>query len=212
MAADKSRLFYEIEILAPHCAGFHLDVMDSVFVPHLLWNNPQELNALIKLIKDPWIHLMVQDPEDFYAKLELPLNALVSFHIESDVEVERFIKIVREKKQRASIAINPKTPLSEIFPFLGIIDQVLVMSVDPGLSGQRFLESSFDKLAQLIEHRTKNKFSFRIGIDGGINEENIAQLACYHIDDYAVGSGIFKHNNHVSALQELQLVADRRSA
>jgi ribulose-phosphate 3-epimerase len=208
MAADKSRLSYEIETLSFCSAGFHLDVMDSVFVPNLLWNNPQELNALIKLIKHPWIHLMVQNPEDFYAQLELPFNSLVSFHIESDVEVERFVKIIREKKQRASIAINPKTPLREIFPFLDIVDQVLVMSVDSGFSGQHFLESSFDKLSQLVEYRAKNEFSFRIGIDGGINAENIAQIARHHVDDYAVGSGIFKHNNHVGALQELQLIAD----
>ena len=139
MAADPLHLENEIELLEPYCAGFHLDVMDNHFVPNITWG-ANTVNAIAKRGKPVWVHLMVEKPDLFYDTLFLPVDSTVSFHIESDVDVFEFVKIIREKKQQVSIAISPKTPISRILPFLVNLDQDLLMSVEPGFSGQHLLK------------------------------------------------------------------------
>ena len=117
----------------------------------------------------------------------------------------QLIKIIREKKHKVSVAINPKTPLERIIPFLNIVDQILVMSVDPGFSGQHFLENSFEKIAALVECRKSYNF-FRIGVDGGIDATHIKKLMEIGVDDCAIGSGIFKYSNSLDALHKLERV------
>src|SRR5207248_1126385 len=115
-----------------------------------------------------------------------------------------FIKIIREKKHKVSIAISPKTPISRIVSFLGSVDQVLLMSVEPGFSGQPFLKSSLDRLIELVVYRQEYGNTFRIGIDGGIDATNITTVVEKGVDDCAVGGGIFQQQDHVVALQKLQ--------
>lgn len=206
MAADPLNLENEINLLEPHCAGFHLDIMDNLFVPNVALD-AHTVNAVAKRGKPVWVHLMVEKPELLYTTLLLPVGSLVSFHIESEIDIAHFIKTIREKKHHASIAISPKTPLSRIFSFLHDIDQVLLMSVEPGFSGQPFLKSSVARLAELAAHRQKENSSFKIGMDGGIDITNIKTLVEYGVDDCAIGSGIFKHKDRVAALQSLQHAA-----
>jgi len=208
MAADQSNLQKEIELLVPYCAGFHIDVMDNVFVPNLFWNNPNEVNEIVTMAKSVWVHLMVNSPIVFYEQLLLPIGSLVSFHIELDIDIFGFAKTIREKKHKVSIAIRPKTPLARIVPFLNIVDQVLLMSVEPGFSGQPFLETTFDRIAELVAYRQEHDAHFRIGLDGGITQENIAGLTAQGVDDCAIATAIFKEEDHVAALQELQELAN----
>ncbi len=204
MSVDPANLEDEIKLLEPYCAGFHLDIMDNQFVPNTALPI-DAVNKIAKLVDKPvWIHLMVQHPEQFYSQLFLPEDSLISFHIESEVNVDKFIKIIREKKHKPSIAIHPKTPLERIFPFCQIVDQVLLMSVEPGFSGQPFLQNSISRLQQLTDYRKKSETFFSIGIDGGINKDNIKIVAEKGVDDCAVASGIFKEPDHLVALHELQ--------
>ena len=208
MAADPLCLKNEIQLLAPHCAGFHLDVMDNHFVPNITWG-ADTVNAIARLGSPMWVHLMVEKPDEFYATLQLSDDSIVSFHIESKVDVFRLIKIIKEKKHKASIAISPKTPISRIIPFLHDIDQVVVMSVEPGFSGQSFLKASLDRISELVEHRKKTNTTFRIGIDGGIDAINIAVVVEKGVDDCAIGSGIFRNKDSIEALQKLQKLAGK---
>lgn len=203
MAADPLSLKNEIEMLEPYCAGFHIDVMDNVFVPNTTWD-ADEVNAIAKMAKLVWVHLMVENPELFYATLLLPVDSIVSFHIESKTDVFKFIKIIREKKHKVSIAISPKTPISRLLPFLQYLDQVLLMSVEPGFSGQPFLTSTIDRLIELVGYRKEYNAIFRIGIDGGINTTNIKTVVEEGADDCAVATAIFQKHDHVAALQQLQ--------
>lgn len=203
MAADPLNLENEINLLEPYCAGFHLDVMDNHFVPNITWG-AHTINAIAKRGKPVWLHLMVEKPELFYDTLSLPIDSIVSFHIESEVDAFGFIKIIREKKHRVSLAISPKTPLSRILPFLNAVDQVLVMSVEPGFSGQPFLKNSLDRLIELVKYRKDHKSTFRIGIDGGIDITNIKIVVDKGADDCAIASAIFKQQDLVAALQQLQ--------
>lgn len=208
MVVDELNLKKEIELLELYCAGFHIDVMDNTFVPNTTWDI-YSVNEMVKLIKKQvWLHLMIDNPKAFYEQLFLPVGSLVSFHIELDIDILDFIKTIREKKHNVSIAIRPKTPISHIIPFLRSVDQVLLMSVEPGFSGQSFLNSTFDRLAELIQYRQKQGVHFRIGIDGGINKENIRNLALQGADECAIATAIFNEKNHVVALQELRQIAE----
>lgn len=202
LAANQEHLQEEVIMLEPHCAGFHLDVMDNSFVPNVALSI-DTVNMIAQRKKPVWVHLMVEKPEIFYTQFFLPINSLISFHIESQVDVLRFVKIIREKKHKPSIAINPKTPLERIMPFLNIIDHILIMSVEPGRSGQCFLEDSCEKITMLVNHRHQGKYTFRIGVDGGINRTNIKKLIEIGVQDFAIGSGIFNQSNIVDALQLL---------
>jgi ribulose-phosphate 3-epimerase len=203
MVVKKTDLKKEIELLQPYCAGFHIDVMDNTFVPNVTWN-AQEVNELVKMIKTPWIHLMTEDPAVFYDQLFLPVNSIISFHIEVNSDVFDFVKTIKEKKHRASIAIRPKTPISDLIPFLDIVDHILVMSVEPGFSGQTFLPSTFERLDELIALRKKYNSDFKIGVDGGVNKKNITNVAARGVDDCAVATAIFESSDHVQTLQKLQ--------
>jgi ribulose-phosphate 3-epimerase len=205
MAIAQKDLAKEINLLQPHCAGFHLDVMDNIFVPNLLWNNPDEINEIVKMIKNQvWIHLMIEKPDVFYEQLVLPAGSLVSFHIESKVDVFCFAKTIKEKKHQVSLAMRPKTPVEKVLSFFDIVDQILIMSVEPGASGQTFLESSFEKISALVKYREQHNAHFSIGVDGGVSKNNIKRLAQEGVDDFAIATAIFGEQDHVVALQKLQ--------
>jgi ribulose-phosphate 3-epimerase len=203
LAADPKHLQEEVTMLEPYCAGFHLDVMDNSFVTNVALSI-DTVNRIAQRGKPVWVHLMVEKPDLFYTQFFLPTDSLISFHIESQIDVLHFVKIIREKKHKASIAINPKTPLEHIIPFLDIVDQILIMSVEPGHSGQHFLEKSFEKIAALITYRQKSNYSLRVGVDGGINQINIKKLIETGAQDFAIGSGIFNHDNSLGTLHKLE--------
>lgn len=187
----------------------HIDIMDNVFVP----NSTPGLDQIDEYVKKvgifPWVHAMVSDSQAFCSALNLSCSALVSFHLESTNDILNVIKTIKEKKYGASIAISPKTAVKAAEPFLDIIDQILVMSVEPGFSGQTFLPEVLKKIEQLDRWRQESGMSFRIGVDGGINKTNIGQLAQMGVDDCAVSTGIFGQKDPVAALMELcELVED----
>jgi len=192
-----------VPLMVQRCDGFHLDIMDGVFVPYAE-NDSKEFNELIKKYHFvPWVHLMVEDVERFFNELFLPEGSLVSFHCEINQDKNNIIKKITEKKCRAGIVINPKTPIFEASSYFGVVDQVLLMSVEPGRSGQCFLKSSLDRLNELVDRRKMGNYLFRIGMDGGINTTNILELAYRGVDDFAIGGGIFLQSDPLGVLQEL---------
>lgn len=203
IAADQQALFEVIGILRHHCAGFHCDVMDNHFVPNLTWG-PLMVNAIASVVQKPlWVHLMVERPLSLVTKLDLPEESIVSFHVESTTEVERVISVIKEKKWKASVAISPKTALKEVFPFLSALDQVLVMSVEPGASGQPFIPQSLSRIQSLVLERSLRNLSYRIGVDGAINLATIESAVAAGGQDLAVGSAVFAAENMIAALDTL---------
>lgn len=205
IGSDLLNLESTIKMLDPHCLGYHIDIMDGNFVPNLSMG-PMIVNALAKKTKntDLWIHLMVTKPATYLDSLELPPGAWFTFHIESEVGILNLIKNIREKKLKPGLAISPKTPIERIFPFLNELDQVTVMSVEPGFSGQEFLKSSIERVEALAAYRSTSGEKFKIAIDGGISENNIALLAQKGVDQFAVSSAIFDYADPVRAFEELK--------
>lgn len=193
LAADQQKIDHYIKELEPLCPGFHIDIMDNLFVPNS-GISLEKTNHIAKITYRPlWVHLMVQDPESYLNQLQLPPDSILTFHIESQEKIEKTIKRIVEKKWLPGIAIKPKTPVHEVFPFLESIHQVLIMSVEPGFSGQNFLEETMAKIDPLVGFRATSKSHFKIAMDGGIGIKNIKQIAQRGVDQIAVGSDLFEH-------------------
>lgn len=202
------RLAEVIQRFDPFVPGYHIDIMDGRFVPNLTRGvaMAQEIASLSVRTRQ-WVHLMVEDPELPIRAMELVEGSMVSFHIESKSDPRSLIKIVTEKKLIPSIAISPKTNVEAVFPFLNQVDQVLIMSVEPGFSGQRFIVESLEKVRVLAGYRATSGSSFRIGIDGGISSENIRDVLQAGIDDVVVGSALMNSQDPLATLMHLRNIA-----
>ena len=168
----------------------HVDVMDGKFV-NITNNNLNILKTLKETYDIPIItHLMVINPFDYIEKIINYIDIFL-FHFEVDDDKTNVIEGVRKNYKKVGLAINPETNISEIIPFLENIDLVLIMSVNPGRSGQKFIPTAIEKVNALAEY--KNKYDFMIDVDGGINLENAKLLK--NADIFSSSSTIFHAKN-----------------
>ncbi len=177
----------------------HIDVMDGVFVPKKEFPI-EELKTLLPLIKKKIdIHLMVEKPENYIKQLNYDNIEYITIHCEIDSDIEMLINIIKNKGYKVGIAISPKTKIAKIKKFINIIDMILIMSVNPGEGGQKFLKSTTKKLKK-INKLNKN---ITISIDGGINLETIKKVKKY-INIAVVGSYIINSNNYNETINNLK--------
>ncbi len=203
IAADQLNLKQAVLSLEPLCQGFHCDVMDNHFVPNLTWGAPT-VNALDRATEKPlWVHLMVTNPLAMLEQLKLKPGSLLSFHLESTRDPEWVINRIREKKWRPSLALSPKTALETSFALLPLVDQLLIMSVEPGAGGQAFIPDSLKKIERLAAKRAELGLTFTIGVDGGINQQNIASICSAGGQEFVVGTAVFGQQNPRLALEAL---------
>ena len=203
ISGDLLNLADQIKKLEPHCDGFHIDVMDFHFVPNLTWG-PAHVNAIRSVTeKQIWVDLLVDKPDHYLDRMALKSGDIVSVHYESTYPNEIF-NTIKNKGWCASLALDPKTPLEAIEPFMGEIDHVLLMSVIPGFSGQAFIPASIERIKKLNELRTKAGAQFTIGMDGGLDEQTLPQVADYGLDTAGIASGIFNQPNPVEAIKKLK--------
>jgi len=209
LAADEHSLDKAVRQLETIAHGFHIDIMDNKFVPNT-GISVEKTNALAKITyRQLWVHLMVEEPESYLNQLQLPADSILTFHIESHKQSSKMINKILEKKWLPGIAVKPKTSVGEVFPFLGSIYQALIMSVEPGFSGQPFLEETLDKIGPLLGYRDTSHLKFKIAIDGGISEKNLAKVVQKRVDEIAIGSAIFDAKvGPVKALQLLSEIAE----
>lgn len=206
ISADLLNLSKIIKELDPHCDGYHIDVMDDHFVPNLTWG-PAFVQAILNASGLPvHIHLMVTDPEKWLTRIKLSPQDVFIFHYEATLEQDRILKFIDAVKVlgcKVGIAINPGTPVTAIFDYVDNVDHILVMSVEPGFSGQKFMPEVVDKVESLVNQRESMNLNFTIGMDGGIGKENIKMLAQKGVDQFGVASAIFSEKNIVKALKDL---------
>lgn len=207
ISADILNLEQELKSLDPYCLGYHLDVMDYHFVPNLTWG-PAFIHAIAeKTTRQLWVHLMVDNPTLWVKTLSLPAKSILSFHIETIKQNPNIIELIQKKNWLPSIALSPKTDTEEIKPFLFDLYQVLIMSVNPGHSGQQFMGDMATKVQALAEHRMIHGLNFKIAMDGGISQDNIKELTALGVDHFAIAKAIFGQSDPVKALQELNALA-----
>lgn len=193
LSADFANLKGQIEKLEKGGADYiHLDVMDGNFVPNITFGPPLIKN--IRNITDiPFdVHLMIEKPERYIEDFVKAGADIITVHVEASVHLHRTIEAIKSYGVKAGVALNPATPLSSIEYVLEYLDLVLIMTVNPGFGGQKFIESTkrkIRKLRQIVDERSLNLL---IEADGGIKLDNYKEIAECGLDIIVVGSGIFE--------------------
>lgn len=180
---------------ASQCAWFHLDVMDGVFVPNISFGIPV-VKDIARLAKKPLdAHLMIVNPDNFIGRFADLGVEYLTVHLEACTHLERTISAIHAAGMKAGVAINPHTNVLLLEDVLCEIDLALVMSVNPGFGGQKFIPRSVDKVRQLRQMIDRSGSKCLIEIDGGINKDNVAMLASAGVDAFVAGSSVFGSEN-----------------
>lgn len=193
LAADFARLALEIEAAEKGGADLlHLDIMDGHFVPNITIGPP--VVASIRRITDLPLdaHLMIEDPRQYVDAMVQAGANWISVHVEVDAHLHRTIHHIQGLGVRAGVAINPATPLDSLEEILPDVDYILVMSVNPGFGGQRFIPSILQKIRKLSEKITSNNYRARLEVDGGIEGGNLGDVLDAGADTIVTGSAIFR--------------------
>ena len=206
LSADFANLEKEVREIEKSGADLlHLDMMDGHFVPNLTFGVPI-INAIRKHTKLPFdIHMMVFNPEKYLDELEKVGVQMISFHQEASIHQDRIIQEIKERKIRAGIAINPATSINNIEPILPILDYVLIMSVNPGFGGQKFIYYTLEKVKKLKKIIQNNGYNTLIEVDGGIKAENIQLLKDAGADICVAGSAVFGKPDRKKAIDILKI-------
>lgn len=193
LSADFTKLGEEIETIDNAGAEYiHVDVMDGMFVPSISYGMP-----VIKSIRKSTgkvfdVHLMISEPIRYIADFAASGADMITVHVEACSDVVATIEKIREHKLKVGITLNPDTPVSAIKPYLNRVDMVLIMSVNPGFGGQKFITSSVDKIKKVKRLRDELNLSYDIEVDGGINIDNLATVLEAGANVIVAGSAIFR--------------------
>ena len=195
LSADFSQLGSEIKRLEEGGADLiHVDVMDGHFVPNLTIG-PPVIKTLRKFTTIPFdVHLMISPVNNFISNFAEAGADIITIHPEATNDLINSIKKIKAHKKQAGISLNPETPVDKVLPVLDLIDLVLIMSVNPGFGGQKFMEETLEKVKILRKEIDLKKFKTQIEIDGGINFENAKMAKAAGVDILVSGTTIFKEN------------------
>ena len=185
----------------------HVDVMDGHFVPNITLGPPvvKSIRKVNKLTLD--VHLMITDP-DRYAPIFIEAGAdQVAVHQETCPHLDRTLRMIQSEGALAGVVINPSTPVATLDEVLDLADYVLVMSVNPGFGGQKFLPNSLRKVQALAERRQRENGSFRIEMDGGLGPDNVADAVRAGCDWIVAGSSIFGSEDPETTVKRMQQLA-----
>ena len=171
--------------------ALHIDVMDGHFVPQLTFGNKflSDLKKRTKLPAD--VHLMVNNPDRFINDYLKAGADFISFHIEADIHVNRTLNVIKDGGAKAGIAIVPSTPVAALSEIIDVVDFVLVMTVNPGFSGQKIINSAIRKVGELDSIRKSKNLSFEINVDGGVNSKTSGEIIKLGADILVTASAFF---------------------
>jgi ribulose-phosphate 3-epimerase len=208
LACNFSKLGDEVRAVEQGGADvIHVDVMDGRFVPNISIGIPvvEGLRKATRLPLD--VHLMIDRPERYVEEFIRAGANRVLVHEEATPHLDRALALIREAGAEAGAAINPATPVGMLTEVLDKLDTVLVMSVNPGFGGQKFIPGAFEKIRQLNQWRTRYNGAFRIEVDGGVDEENVAELAQAGANTFVAGTSVFHTPDPAAATRHLRKLA-----
>jgi ribulose-phosphate 3-epimerase len=205
LTADFANLEKVMQMLNTSEADYiHVDVMDGVFVPNLTFGF-QFIRSLKKLSEKPLdVHLMIVEPERYFQEFRAAGADLISFHYEASVHLHRSVQLVKETGAKVGVALNPHTPVNLLTDILPDLDLVLIMTVNPGFGGQKFIENSYSKIIQLKNMIREKGLNTLIEVDGGVDLKNAGKLLSTGVDMLVAGNAVFASNNPASAIHDLK--------
>ncbi|NPA52117.1 MAG: ribulose-phosphate 3-epimerase [Aquificae bacterium] len=206
LAGDFSKLGEEIKIVEEAGADIiHLDVMDGRYVPNITIGVPV-IKSLRKVTQLPFdAHLMIVEPERYVDDFIQAGVNMLSFHLDATIHAHRLVEHIKSKGVKAGIALNPSNPVNTLEEIIYFIDYVLIMSVNPGFSGQKFIPEVLNKIPKLKKLMEETgRTDVLIEIDGGINQDNIAQISKMGIDIFVAGSSIYRASDKKQAVKTLK--------
>lgn len=182
----------------------HVDLMDGKFVLKNNFSIEDTIEDLKDIKKPIDIHLMTDHPETYIEKLSVLHPEYITFHLESNTDIDTTISLIKKSHSKVGISIKPKTDISYLEPYLGKIDLVLVMTVEPGAGGQRFLFETLDKIKDLKDLKLNKGYSYLISVDGGINEYTAMISKKSGADILVSGSYVCRHENFNEKISKLK--------
>lgn len=204
LAADFNALDQEMKkVNDSSCEWVHLDVMDGKFVPNTTFDEKlvKELRPISNKVFD--VHLMIEKPVEHVMKYYEAGADYVTFHFEACENIKEVLETLKKQNLKVGLSIKPATSVTVLDEFLPYLDLILVMSVEPGKGGQKFMDSCLDKIDYLVKKRSERNYSYLVEVDGGINLDTaklVKQVGC---DVVVAGTYLFKNENFIKATKEL---------
>lgn len=205
LSADFSRLGDHIKLLEACGADMiHIDVMDGMFVPNISFGIPI-IKSIRKLTNLPFdVHLMIEEPSRYVEDFAAAGAGIITVHYETDNHIDRTINYIKSFGVKAGIALNPATPVDNIKYLISNLDMVLIMSVNPGFGGQKYIEYCTDKIREVKALSNKYNKDLMIQVDGGIDCVNISEVASSGANVIVAGSAVFKNNEIEKNIKQLR--------
>ncbi len=205
LSADFANLQRDVEMLNDSQAQWiHIDVMDGVFVPNISFGIPVTAAIAKHAKKVMDVHLMIVNPDAYIEEFKNAGAEYLTVHYEACTHLHRTVQNIHSHGMKAGVALNPHTPVHLLKDILGELDLVLIMSVNPGFGGQKFIERTYDKIKELKSMIVAGGYSTLIEVDGGVNADNAILLKEAGADALVAGNFVFKHSNPMEAIEMIK--------
>lgn len=207
LSADFAGLKVQIDELERAGADIlHCDIMDGSFVPNISFGAKivSDINKITDLPLD--VHLMINNPEKYITEFHKAGADYISVHYENNLHLNRIINQIREFGIKAGVVLNPATPVFMIDDIIEYSDYILIMSVNPGFGGQKFIPNSLNKIRQLKEKIIRNNYNCEIEVDGGVGVHNLRELSEAGADMFVCGASIFNSGNMTETIRKMKTI------
>lgn len=207
LSCDFGNIQRDVEMLnKSHAEWIHFDVMDGVFVPNISFGFPV-LNAVRKhTTKILDVHLMIQNADLYLKDFKNSGADIITVHAEACTHLHRTIQAIKDLGMKAGVALNPHTPVSQLINVLHEVDLVLIMSVNPGFGGQKFIPNSIEKVKELNRIKQASGLHFLIEVDGGVNDQNANELKNAGANALVAGSFVFNSNDPIETIYAMSQI------
>lgn len=205
LAADFTNLGRDVEMINKSEADWlHMDIMDGIFVPNISFGFPV-IDAVAKVCKKPLdVHFMIDRPERYIQRTAKTGAMMMNVHYEACVHLHRAVQEIHDSGMKAGVTLNPSTPVCLLEDIVNDVDMVLLMSVNPGFGGQKFIESSVEKVVRLRELIDRKNSKALIQVDGGVQAETAPRLVAAGADVLVSGSYVFKAADPIATIKGLK--------